>query len=226
MNADEFVFDQLSNAAKDRARDAYRNVDVRNEWWDAVYEDAVTVAAMLGIDINIVSRKTTNGHVYNETDISFSGFCSQGDGCCFSGYLKIDDLKNCVAALKTHVGEGTDEELFALAARGEAIYQRVVTRLVELRLLGEYEDGDAAPDGEVSLEDILHITGTERSYSTAVSSDTSIEMEKLLDEYVANFASWIYKQLEAEHDYLTSDDHLDQWLSDSEKKFDEDGNEV
>ena len=39
-----------------------------------------------------------------------------------------------------------------------------------------------------------------------------------------SFMRWIYKQLNEEHDYLTSDEAIDEALAD--KMFDEDGNVI
>lgn len=222
----EFTFDQLSDTAKAKVRDARRYDDVEDQWWDAVYEDAVVVGAKIGIEIGTRYIPIVGGKYVSEINISFSGFASQGDGCCYSGQLHIASLKDCSTAIKEHVGE--DEELFALALRGEALYATLATRLMALRMAGEW-DGTTwnLPDGEFALNGAIKIHGAERSYSTGVDPDICDEdLEEQLDSYVSDFADWIYSQLEAEHDYLTSDDHLDQWLSDSEIKFDEDGEET
>lgn len=48
----EFKFSELSEQAKDAARDANRDWNVHYDWWDYVYEDAVRMAAILGIEIS------------------------------------------------------------------------------------------------------------------------------------------------------------------------------
>lgn len=224
----EYTFDQLGDKAKDRARDDARYRDVEDQWWDAVYEDAVAVGAKIGIEIGTHQRRIIGGRYLAETDISFSGFCSQGDGCCFSGQLRIAALKDCVLALKTRVGEGTDEELFSLAAHGEALYAIIAARLIALRMTDVW-DGTTwnLPDGEFALNGVIPIRGQERFYSTSVDPDScDEELEEQLDRYVSDFASWIYTQLEAEHDHLTSDEHVDEYLAGSGIKFDEDGKEI
>ena len=65
-----YTFDELDDNAKERARDWWRNGGLDYDWWDSVYEDAETVGALMGIDID---------------RIYFSGFSSQGDGACFEG---------------------------------------------------------------------------------------------------------------------------------------------
>lgn len=43
-----------------------------HEWWDFVFEDAKTIGALIGFNID---------------NIYFSGFSSQGDGACFTGHV-------------------------------------------------------------------------------------------------------------------------------------------
>lgn len=65
-----FTFDELSDAAKEKARQSYREGALDYEWYDFVYDDAKRVGKILGIEID---------------KIWFSGFWSQGDGACFEG---------------------------------------------------------------------------------------------------------------------------------------------
>jgi hypothetical protein len=47
------------------------------------------------------------------------------------------------------------------------------------------------------------------------------DLENDLQALLCRFADWIYEQLEAENDYLHSDEYVDERLADDE--FDEDG---
>lgn len=210
MNVEaSFTFDQLSESAKDRVRS--RN-EPDHEWWDGVYEDAVTIGALIGIEIGTHGKRA-------EIDIWFSGFWSQDNGCCYSGRLHIALLNGGVAKIKEHAPQ--DEVLHALAAEGETLYARIAARLMEVRMLGgEYDE-------ETQLDAILAIEGHERSYRTAVDPDAytyslASELEKLADAYVSAFADWIYEQLETEYEYLTSDEAI---LA-REEMYDELGDEV
>ncbi len=91
-----FKFSELSETAKDKAREWYRNTSVNDEWWDCVYDDAKTIAALMGFDID---------------KIYFSGFWSQGDGACFDASFKY--AKGCVKAVKSHAP--MDAELHVIA---------------------------------------------------------------------------------------------------------------
>lgn len=65
-----YTFDELSDNAKETAREWFRSVQLDYDWWDSVYDDAKNLGKALGIQI---------------ADIYFSGFWSQGDGACFTG---------------------------------------------------------------------------------------------------------------------------------------------
>jgi len=80
-----YKFDELSETAKQAARDEFRKNGFGFDWWDSTYEDAEQVAEVLGIDIKQRAIPTHGGRTIDEPAIYFSGFCSQGDGACFEG---------------------------------------------------------------------------------------------------------------------------------------------
>ena len=65
-----FELCELSERAKENARDICRNYNVEHNWWESLFDDAKQLATIFGIDIN---------------KIYFTGFSYQGDGACFSG---------------------------------------------------------------------------------------------------------------------------------------------
>ena len=88
-----YEFDELSDAAKEKAREWYREGALDYEWWDGVFESAKTAGACLGITVD---------------NIYFSGFWSQGDGACFVGSYAY--RKGWRAALQAEFSyEGTIE---------------------------------------------------------------------------------------------------------------------
>ena len=99
-----YQFDELSDDAKEKARYWYRSGALDYEWWDAVYDDAVQCAALLGIDV------ATRGDRRTQPAIFFSGFNSQGDGACFDGMLS---WKACSKAIRDHAPK--DATLHAIA---------------------------------------------------------------------------------------------------------------
>lgn len=101
-----YTFDELSDAAKQKAIDAARYWDVQDsEWWDFVYDNSKSVAALMGIDID---------------RIYFSGFWSQGDGACFEGPYSYE--RDSVNRVKEYAPQ--DSELHEIAEALAAIQKR------------------------------------------------------------------------------------------------------
>jgi len=93
-----FSFNELSSAAKVKARDWYRDGALDYDWYGSVFDDAKTIAAVIGIDVD---------------DISFSGFSSQGDGASFSGSYRYE--KGGLRNVKQHAPLDTALHDIALA---------------------------------------------------------------------------------------------------------------
>ena len=65
-----FQFDQLADDAKETARDWYREGGFDYEWWDSIEDEWKVEIEEMG---------------FQNVDIAFSGFSSQGDGASFTG---------------------------------------------------------------------------------------------------------------------------------------------
>jgi hypothetical protein len=89
-----YQFDELSDKAKENARDWYRNLIDSNDY-DSVIDDAKAIAKLMGIEI---------------TNIYWSGFSSQGDGACFEGTYQYK--KGSVKAVKEYAPK--DEKLHSI----------------------------------------------------------------------------------------------------------------
>lgn len=91
-----YNFDELSDDAKEKARQWCRENDDFSFHAESVLEDAKECAKLIGIDID---------------NIYYSGFSSQGDGACFEGAYsyKAGGLK----AIKEHAPK--DKELHRIA---------------------------------------------------------------------------------------------------------------
>jgi hypothetical protein len=208
----EFTFDELDESAKDKARDKVRYDNVNDEWWDFVYEDAVRMGALIGINISKTDHHRKGRKSHQSIDISFSGFCSQGDGASFEGdYWFVPD-----ALLKVQA-ETSDEELLRIA-------QELLLLQLGRRMRGlEPFSATITTSGRYSHSGTMSVT---------VEADDDQDVVKMNDEgleddvtqLMRDFADWIYKNLEAEHDYLTSDECIDERLA--EEKFDADGDMI
>jgi hypothetical protein len=84
-----YTFDELSDRAKEKARDWWRNgLDFDHE---SIFDDAKEVGERMGIDID---------------DINYSGFSSQGDGASFVGSYRF--APKAKAAVKKYAPKDQD----------------------------------------------------------------------------------------------------------------------
>lgn len=215
-------YHELDTSAKEQAKLRWETGETDTGWWDHVYDDAVQCARKIGIDIGSKSSRTIGGQAIDSPEISFSGFWSQGDGCSFSGWLRMAETFEATKDVQAYAPQ--DEELLRLAGVAEALHGQYQAILVADRL------SDEEPlYPEYSTQTAFTITGkSHNGFSTSVEDPNSNgmpeEFEKACNEFVEAFASWIYDRLEEEYEYLTSDERFDEWLAEESPEFDEDGN--
>jgi len=192
----EFKFSELSDKAKENARDdfKYRDGYPHDDWFNQVYEDANSIGEILGLNI---------------TNISFSGFSSQGDGACFKGLYEFN--VDAIEQMKTHCN---DNELIRIATQLTAM--QIAQRLQGLA----YFTARITQSGRYSHSNTMRVEIDFDDYATEdlqAFEDFEDDVAKLFRD----FANWIYWALEAEHDYLCSDEVIDELLA--EETFDEEG---
>jgi hypothetical protein len=204
METTVFKFDELSDKAKETARDWYREGALDHDWWDTVYDDAAEIAALMGINLKQKPVKTMGGVTRYDPCIWFSGFSSQGDGVCFEARYRY--VKGCAKAVREHAP--MDERLHQIAEGLQAVQRGAFYRLTaETRHSGHYYHS-----GCMSVD----------VYRTD-EADVSAELEETLTRLLRQFADWIYRQLEAEHDYQMSDESVDENIRANDHEFTEVG---
>lgn len=216
----EFTFAELHNAAKERARDCYRADGLPDEWWDSTYGDAETIAELLGISIDRRSHKTVGGATFTAPAIYHSGFCCQGDGATFEGTWSRPS-HDIGAKVRDHAG--TDEKLHAIADTFAGLAARCAHRNVDVRVVhtGSYCH-EFSNTISVSFEDTNDGNGLNDLVRTALDTANNLDgFEVDIAAALRSFMKWIYRQLEEEYEYLTSDEAVDEALADT--VFDENG---
>lgn len=199
IETEVFKFPELSDAAKEKAREWYRNGAWDYDWWDSVYADADTIAGLMGITMDRKGKHSPT--------IYFSGFWSQGDGACFEGTYCYK--KGSVKAIKDYAPR--DEELHRIATGLQDLQRRNFYALsASMKQHGHYNHSGCMT---VSVSDDRH------TYRWV---DASAEDE--LTQYMRDFADWIYGQLEKEYEWLTSDEQVDEAIIANEYEFDAEGN--
>jgi hypothetical protein len=228
----EFKFSELSARAKEHAREEYRADALDHDWWQSTYEDADTVAAMMGIQIDRKPVRLMGGGTRMDPSIWFSGFSSQGDGACFEGdWYAVDDPHASLTAVMAHAP--TDERLHEIALHLAYMSERcnavVPGANARVKQSGHYYHSGCT-DIEVDLptpDTLDHDNELQCMVFNALCTHHGIVYDTFHDELAATlraFMDWIYRQLNDEHDWLMSDENVDRYLV--EETFDEDGNVI
>ena len=209
----EYTFDELSDSAKDKARDAMRYAEhyLDYEWWDDVYADANQIAKILGLDIETPKIRMNNKGTYTVIDINFSGFCSQGDGACFHGRYHFNSKG--VEEIKAYCN---DKELYRIATELHAMQ-------ITQRLLGnEYFNAKITTSGRYSHSHTMSCEMTSNDSSDEREAEATDKDQ--FTQLMRDFADWIYSALESENSHLMSDEVVDMQLED--EKFDVSGSTI
>jgi hypothetical protein len=204
-----YLFDELSERAKERARDWFRSTVFQDSSdWEYVYADAERVAALLGIELDRRDYKTVGGATRKEPAIYFSGFSSQGDGACFEGRYAY--AKGSVKAIQEYAPK--DAELLRIA-RGLARIQKL--NFYRISALTKHS-------GRYSHAYCMSV----QAWNAATCADLSREDEEQVTQLLRDFANWIYRQLEKEYEYQCSDEAVEDNIAANEYEFDENGERV
>lgn len=201
-----YRLDELSEAAKDKARAWYREGGFDYDWHDAVYEDFQRIAKILGIRFRTRSVRLMGGGTRQEPCIWFRGFWSQGDGAAFEGAWR--HAKGAVPRIRAHAPQ--DAVLHGIADRLQAIQRRNFYQLC----------AEVTHHGHYTHEYSMRIAVARDS---PVGQDMTADAEDIVVEALRDLARWLYRQFEREYDYLTSDEAVDETLLANDYAFTEAG---
>jgi len=212
-----YQFDELSDKAKERAREWYRDASQGDEWWDCTYDSIQDAAKYLGIEIDTTTNKHIGGYTkdgtwnpnqetqHTEPCIYFSGFSSQGDGACFYGTWKAEHMKT-LEELKADFGD--DSKLYALHSALWAYKEQYPSSWCTSTRYSSHYSHERSTTLEAVLDEEI---------------DYNEKDCKPLEECLVRFMQWMYRQLEAEYDYRNSDEQIDESITANEYEFTEDG---
>lgn len=207
-----FKFEELSDQAKQHAIEKQQESAGEVYETEYIYDGAVNMGALLGIEIDTHAVKLMNGSTRQDPTIYYSGFWSQGDGACFEGSYRY--MKGAPAAIKKETSAGRDD-----ASEGDRELLRIAEGLQEVQRRNFYQlrartthRGHYYHSGCMSVD-------VERDDYKEMTSDAEEEITQLLRD----FADWIYRQLENEYNYQTSEEAALESIEANDYDFTEDG---
>lgn len=226
MSEKIYTFNELSEQAKERARDWFREGGNSDDF-EFVIEDAIRLGEMLGIEFSTHAVRLYGGGTRYEANIYWSGFCSQGDGASFEGtyHYKKGALKAIQAeapaawrdkdgAIHESTRNAKLHEIARVLQRAQAAHFYGITTHVK-------QSGRYVHENTMQFDhELTHPrTGDVEDY---YESDATEQIEEALK----SFAGWIYASLEAEYEYRTSDEYVDDTIIANDYEFDEDGGRI
>lgn len=187
MNAID-QFKALDKSTQDQILDKYRDINVDfGGWWDATYEMFKEDMASIGIEVDCMY---------------FSGFWSQGDGACFEGSIShwdkfLASLEYTDPVLIQHF---SNHASFSVKHRGHYYHENCTLFSYDLPLPGLQEE-----EGFI----FTYGCGEELRDAVLLNVLSAYDHDELVEEFKEAFKDHmrdLYKRLEQEYDYLTSDE--------------------
>lgn len=191
-----YRLDELNDAAKDKARAWYREGGFDHDWCDAVYADFEAICGLIGVTLRTTSVCLMSGGSRQEPCIYFRGFWSQGDGACFEGEYTY--ARNARAKIRAYAPKDTD--LHEIADALQAVQQR---NFYQLRAVSRHR-------GHYYHKYCMDVAA-ERASPTG--QDMTRDAEEIVIEAMRDLARWLYRQLEQDYEYQTSDESVDQTIA-------------
>lgn len=183
-----YKIDELEGSARDNAMQTLARWAVEDyEWWESTIEYFVeTVEAEGVITVDVRTSRKGGMTKFTEPCVFFSGFWSQGDGACFAGKVDV------AAYLKLTKQAGKKRALYNWAVdqgcgiriKTKGGYSHEYSMYVDC----DYNDFHYTPDGKAT--------------------EQAAGLEDEILEWARDKARKLYKDLEAEYEYLTSEEVL------------------
>ena len=191
-----YTIDELSDAAKEKARAWYRESCLDYEWYDFVYEDFRTICGILGVTLATSPVRLHGGGTRDKPHLYFRGFWSQGDSASFEG--SYSHAKGAAKAIRAHAP--LDTELHRIADELQAVQRRNFHALhATIRQQGRY-----------CHEYTMQIEVERDSPTWQPPTDGA---EDTVTEAMRDLARWLYRQLRQEYEHLTTDAAIDETLA-------------
>jgi hypothetical protein len=205
-----FQFDELSDAAKEKARQWWRDGENETIGSDPyILEPYETAAKLIGIELKTHSVSLMNGELREEPNIWWS-LHVPGSGASFEGQWNFS-----ADAVKAVRAEFRDEKLNDIAVR-----------------LMAFESAQKLLNGRGGGGASITIGGREvHEYAMSVDvfdgeggDQVDAEAADLFLEIMRDFARWIHQGISDEYDSRQEDEYVDDAIRANEYEFDEDGN--
>lgn len=187
-----YYFEELPEESQKMAIENYYDINIDYDWYDCTIECWQEKLASIGFD---------------DAEIRFSGFWSQGDGASFNADVDFLNLLPCYIDCALEPNRKQAKRLIALAETG-------------------YFDGAFKIDFTHSRyvhENTMTVNMDGAYYLDCMVKNELDEIEENIWDIARGLAQGIYRELEKEYDYLTSEEVIKETLIANEYEFTLDG---
>jgi len=190
-----FTFDELSEKAKVKALDHYRDINTDHDWYEGTVDYVKELFATFGINVD---------------KVYFSGFYSQGDGAMFTGRYQYK--AKGVKALKDYASEIPKPVMEA------AIALQDLQKKHGYRIAADMTHDNGRYYHENSMDVETWDSKTEE-YDKFYENGVDAEVVNIM----RSLARWIYRTLETEYYELQSDENVKDTIECNEYEFTKNG---
>lgn len=205
-----FYFNELSETAKKKAVAKFYDVNVDDDWWDSVYEYFSMLCLSVGIEVD--QEKTY-----------FSGFSSQGDGAAFTADIDLFKLIEGIKEKKyLEHAPNIHEEIISFAPSQCPVDRRVLD-LIKRNIIDI--NVDAEPQSRSNRTKLNFDSGyTHNECVNYKWIDAELEkLEEWIQDALDEFTNALYRLLNNDYDYLTSEEAIIDTILSNEYEFTKDG---
>jgi hypothetical protein len=200
-----YSFNQLDKNAKQKALTTYQDLNIGFDWWDDDFEDFIALCSYMGIAVK-------------KDSIKFRGFYSQGDGSGFSATADIPKLVTAIANQSWKDYAPMQEFVFIVPEIDRRVMALVAKGLLpsEPQIIGRSRQYGVVTD--LGISEVIKDGETH---------DNIFEELDKLEEWLRSVAEilncHLYKSLENQYEYLTSDTAIKESILTNEYLFTADG---
>ena len=173
---------------KDELIDKYRDINTHHEWWECTYDCFKADMEAIGISVD---------------NMYFSGFWSQGDGACFEGEVTDWDLFLPTMGITNDVLVEfiRNHWSFSVSHSGHYYHENCTSFLGELPMPDDYDTEEFIDNFSPYTEDFRS-----KAWLAVLRGFDFSSMEETFRDAFKDHMRQLYRDLEKEYDYLTSDE--------------------
>jgi len=203
-----YTFEELDEKAKKIALSAYFELSIGYDWWDYIYDDFITICDCLGITVD-------------KNSIAFEGFYSQGDGSGFSAEV---DLPRLLRSLKNKGWRG-----YAPKLEFDFTLPTIDKRVLRLVNNGKIDTNPRIIKRQSCYAVVVDLGVYPAEQEARDRSNTYSELDEL-EKWFNGIAQiinkFLFKSLQQEYEYQTSDEAIAELISANNYHFLADGSKA